>query len=123
MNLKDLKKDIIEDGVVDAAEVAQMKTILLEDGVIDREEADFLFDVNDAVSGNDNAPEWADFFVESIIAHVLDDPNSPGELDDEETAWLRSKLLADGQIDAVEQKLLAALSAKTDLPEDLATLL
>ena len=31
---------------------------LYADGVIDREEADFLFSINDVVSGNKNSPAW-----------------------------------------------------------------
>ena len=56
--LKELVKDIVADGVVDAAEVKGMRARLYADGVIDREEADFLFAVNDAVSGHKNNPGW-----------------------------------------------------------------
>ena len=44
LSLEQFKAAILEDGVIDADEVAKIKTRLYEDGIIDREEADFLFD-------------------------------------------------------------------------------
>ena len=64
--MQKLVQDIIADGIVDATEVAQLRAEFLADGVIDREEADALFAINDAVSGNDNDPSYEDFFVEAI---------------------------------------------------------
>jgi hypothetical protein len=123
MNLSELKNSILEDGVVDGAEVAQMRAALLADGVIDREEADFLFDINDAVSGKSNDEAWANFFVEAIASHLLDYDDSPGEIDSDELQWLSSKLLADGQIDSTEKALLQELSKRTTLPIELASLI
>ena len=48
-NLTELKKELIADGVIDAAEVKTIKEVIYEDGKIDKEEAEFLFDINDAV--------------------------------------------------------------------------
>jgi hypothetical protein len=110
--LKELVKDIVVDGVVDAAEVAGMQKRLYADGVIDREEADFLFAVNDAVSGHKNDPGWQKLFVEALTEHVLGDRTSPGEVDEKEAAYLISKIKADRQVDAVELALLVNITAK-----------
>jgi uncharacterized membrane protein YebE (DUF533 family) len=112
MSLKNLVIDIIEDGVVDADEVATLRTELYADGVIDREEADALFEINDAVSGNDNDPTWDVFFVEAISDHLLNDDVSPGEVDDDEAAWLISAVEGDGQVDGVERTLLEAIRGR-----------
>ena len=114
-SLAELKTQILEDGIIDGTEVAQIKERLYADGVIDREEAEFLFELNDAVSGKENDPGWTSLFVEAISAHVLEDEQSPGEVDDDEAAWLIGKLQADGQIDATEKALLKNIlaSAKT----------
>jgi hypothetical protein len=109
--LDELAKDIIADGVVDADEVNGMRERLYADGVIDREEADFLFEVNDAVSGNANDPGWKDLFVEALTKHVLDDDVSPGEVDDDETAYLVSKIQSDGKVDDIELALLVNIVA------------
>ncbi len=109
--LSDLAKDIIADGIVDADEVKGMRERLYADGVIDREEADFLFEINDAVSGNSNDPAWKELFVEALTQHVLDDEVSPGEVDDDETDYLVSKIQADGQVDDTELALLVNIVA------------
>lgn len=111
MSLQDLKNAILADGVVDAGEVAQLKTAVLADGVVDRQEADVLFEINDKVSGKANAPEWGDFFVSAISDHVLKDDDTPGVVDEVEADYLISKVVADGQVDDVERKLLANIKA------------
>ena len=110
-----LKRELLEDGVIDAAEVVKLKELLYEDGIIDKKEADFLFELNDAVSGKDNAPEWKEFFIQAICDFLLKDEVSPGVIDPEEEMWLLKKIESDGQVDDVEKDLLIALkeNAKT----------
>ena len=110
--MQKLVQDIIADGIVDATEVAQLRAEFLADGVIDREEADALFAINDAVSGNDNDPSYEDFFVEAISSHVLEDEESPGVIDQEEGDWLASKIEGDGEVDALEARLLLHVEDK-----------
>ena len=47
-SLEELKKDVLEDGVIDAKEVQEIEKVIYADGKIDQDEADFLFDLNDA---------------------------------------------------------------------------
>lgn len=110
--MKQLVQDIIADGVVDATEVTQLREVMLEDGVIDREEADALFEINDAVTGNANDLSWEEFFVEAITSHVLEDETSPGVIDQGEGDWLASKIEGDGEVDAVETALLINVASK-----------
>ena len=110
--LKDLVEDIVADGVVDTAEVEGMRKRLYADGVIDREEADFLFAVNDAVSGHKNDSGWQKLFVEALTDHVLGDRTSPGEVDEQEAEYLIKKIESDNQVDAVELALLVNITAK-----------
>lgn len=110
--LKEFAKDILADGVVDAAEVKKMRARLYKDGVIDREEADFLFTVNDGVSGKQNAPGWGKLFVEAITSHVLGDDQSPGEVDNAEAAYLIRKIQGDKQVDDLELALLVNITSK-----------
>ena len=121
---ENLKKELLEDGVIDSAEVAKLKELLYEDGVIDKEEANFLFELNDAVSGKDNAPEWKTFFIQAICDFLLKDEVSPGEIDPDEEKWLLEKIENDGQVDDVEKELLVALKAQAkSFPSSLAALL
>ena len=107
-NLDELKKSLLADGKIDKEEVEQLRTVLYADGVIDAEEVAFLFELNDAVSGENNAPEWKEFFVEAISDNILAD----GEIDEEEVKMLSEKIGADGQVDETEEALLLNLKAK-----------
>ena len=122
--LKQLKKELLADGVIDSSEVKELKAILYADGVIDADEAEFLFELNNAVSGNKNHSSWADLFVEAISNYLLEDENSPGEIDKEEAAWLYNKIKGDGVIDDIEKKLLLNLKSKAkSFPSNLKSLL
>ena len=122
--LKELKKELLADGIIDAAEVKELEDVLYEDGVIDKDEADFLFELNNAVSGKPNAPEWKTFFVKAISSFVLEDETSPGEIDDEEAKYLYDQIKGDGQIDDIEKALIENIKAKSkNFPSLLAELL
>lgn len=116
MSLASLKADILEDNIVDEAEVERMRAVLLDDGVIDREEANFLFEINDATSGNENHASWPPFFVDSLAAHVLEDETSPGEVDEDEATYLKEKIHGDGKVDDNEKALLIKLKADAKGP-------
>ena len=123
-NLDQLKKELLADGIIDAAEVVEIKEIIYADGKIDSEEADFLFDINDAVSGKNNDSSWTTLFVDAITSFLLEDENSPNEIDSEEATWLYNKIKSDDQIDDVEKKLLLNLKNKAkSFPANLNSLL
>jgi hypothetical protein len=123
-SLEQLKSQLLADGVIDAAEVTELETVLFADGKIDTEEADFLFEINNAVSGNANHASWETFFVKAISSYLLEDENSAGEIDKAEAEWLYNKVKGDGQIDSVEKTLLLNLKSKsTHFPANLASLL
>ncbi len=122
--LEELKKDMLADGIIDAGEVKELEEVFYADGVIDKEEADFLFELNNAVSGKENAPEWKDFFVKAITSFVLDDDQSNGEVDDDEAKYLYDQIKGDGQIDDIEKALLENIKVKSkNFPALLAGLL
>lgn len=112
--LDELKMAVIADGVIDADEAKHLSQRLYADGIIDREEADFLFAVNDAVSGADNDPAWQALFVDALTSHVLDDEKSPNVLDNDEAAYVIGKIDADGTVDAVELHLLVNICARAE---------
>lgn len=112
MSLQELKNEILADGIIDAEEAARIKTLIYEDGKIDKDEADFLFELNDATSGKENSPEWKNIFVEGISDYVLGDDNSPNEIDEEEAKYLLEKMEGDGQYDENEKALLTNLKLK-----------
>ena len=123
-SLEQLENELLADGIIDLAEVKELKEILYADGVIDTEEAEFLFEINDAVSGKENDPSWETLFIDAISSYLLEDENSPGEIDEEEANWLYKKIKGDGQIDGTEKNLLVNLKSKAkSFPSNLESLL
>ena len=123
-NLDELKKDLLSDGIIDIEEVETIKHKIYEDGKIDREEANFLFELNDEVTGKNNAPEWKELFIDAITAYVLEDEMSPDVIDEDEADYLYEQINGDGQIDDTERALLENIKAKAkNFPEKLASLL
>jgi hypothetical protein len=114
--LSSIKDSILEDGIIDAEEVAMLDKVIYGAGgaggaTVDRAEANFLFELNDAVTGKENDASWSKFFVEAIASHVLEDEESPGEIDEAEGDWLISKIEGDGEYDPTEKALLAKLKS------------
>ena len=113
MSLQTLIAAVIEDGKVDDDEVVQIRENVYADQVIDQEEAEGLFTINNAVSGNpENSPLWDDLFVEALTDYVLQDEVSPGAVDSDEAQFLIDQIGADGQTDAVETRLLENIQAQ-----------
>lgn len=109
MPLDDFAAAILEDGIVDADEVTKIRERLYADDVIDREEADFLFKINDAVTGKENDPGWCKLFIDAMCDHVLKDETSPGVIDEDEANFLIEKIKGDEQVDGTELALLVAI--------------
>lgn len=120
--LKELKTSILEDGIIDDAEVKELTEFLYDDGKIDKEEADFLFELNDATTDKKgHSPEWKNLFVNAITSFLLEDEDSPNEVDSQEAAWLLTKVDSDGVLDENEKALLLNIKSKAKkYPENLA---
>lgn len=112
MTLTQLKREVLADGVIDEEEVKRIREFIFADGKIDLEEANWLFEMNDAVSGGKAVQAWTDLMVDAICAHLLDDPESPGEVSDEEALWLMDKIQGDNRVDDTEQAIVRALYEK-----------
>lgn len=115
--MKELVKQILEDGIIEASEVQKLRAAILADGKVDKEEAEALFELND--EANEKDPSFKDLFVEGVKSYILED----GVIDDEEEQFLLAHISADGQVDENEKALLEALAAEIELPESLASLI
>ncbi len=123
-SLEQLKNELLADGIIDANEVKELKEALYADGKIDSEEAELLFELNNAVSGKENDSSWENLFIDAITNYLLEDENSPGEIDETEANWLFEKINGDGQIDGIEKNLLLNLKQKAkSFPSNLESLL
>ncbi len=123
-SLEQLKTELLADGIIDAAEVSELEEVLFADGKIDSEEAEFIFEINNAVSGKANHSNWETLFIKAISSYLLEDENSPGEIDTVEAEWLYNKIKGDGQIDDIEKALLNKLKENAkSFPDKLESLL
>lgn len=114
--LEAMRAAILEDGVIDDAEVGMIRKVIYGAASgggsgVDKEEAEFLFDLNNATSGKPNAPSWQTLFVEAISKHVLEDDASPGTIDEAEADWLIARVEGDGAYDENEKALLTNIKA------------
>ena len=82
-----------------------------------------MFGLNDACDPSENCDGWSVLFTEAIADYVLNDPESPGEIDEREAEFLLEQLWGDGEIDSVEMDLLRHLKTHAkSYPESLANL-
>jgi hypothetical protein len=115
-SLTQILAHISADGVIEQAEVQNLRERLFADGRIERAEANLLFDLNNATTKNGGHDAgWQALFVEAVASYVLDDPNSPNKVDESEGAWLAARIGQDGQCDANERALLAHLKQKAKI--------
>lgn len=111
-NFNELRKAILADGKIDEHDVMLLKKLIYEDGKIDKEEAEFIFELNDAVSGNDNHDSWTELFVSAMSDFLLKDVNSPGVVDESEANWLLEMIQNDNSLDQTELALIQNLKEK-----------
>ncbi|MDR1720751.1 MAG: YqhA family protein [Dysgonamonadaceae bacterium] len=112
MDLQQLKKSLFADGAISETDTALLRETLL-DGGIDKEKAEFLFEIKDSVSRKKIHKDLENLFVEAISSFLLEDEDSPGEIDDNEAKWLRAKIQYKGFADDIDKKLLANLRRKS----------
>jgi uncharacterized tellurite resistance protein B-like protein len=104
--LQDLKARVLADGVIDEAEVKELRTELYADGKIDRDEANLLFEIRN--QAKKTCASFDKLCFDAVKENVLTD----GSIDADEAAWLRKMLFADGKIDAQEKQFLSELRAQ-----------
>ena len=71
------KAALVERGCIAAGDVALLRRLVFAGGGernigVSREEADALFDINDACAEGANDPAWADFFAKAIADHLME---------------------------------------------------
>lgn len=107
-NLAQLKKDILEDGIIDEDEVKTLQTVIYEDEVVDREEIDLLIDLRN------NAKEACQGFVDLFFKAMQDYILADGVIDEDEVKLLDAAIFADDIVDEDEKQLLKDLKKKAD---------
>lgn len=112
-NLPQLRKTIFANGRIDAEDVTKLREAMFSDEGMDRRKADFLFEVKDTVSADKQHPNFKNLFIEAITSFLLEDEDSPGEIEEGEAKWLRARIQYKGQMDSIDELLLKNLRMKS----------
>jgi hypothetical protein len=106
LKLRQIEQDILATGKIDGPELEVLRREIYGDGKIDRPKADFLVELHKRVQHK--TPAFEQFFYRAIKDHIL----ANGQIDAEESAWLRRMLLGDGKIEDEERKFLHELKGE-----------
>ncbi|MDR1984910.1 MAG: YqhA family protein [Prevotellaceae bacterium] len=119
MNILDeIKKSILDEGVITEKKVIMLREALYDDGGITKEKANILFELKNAFENNSNHASWETLFIDSITNFLLEDDDSPGSIDDDEAQWLRAKIQRDGRLSRIDKALLENLKKQSiNFPE------
>lgn len=102
----EIRNNVFADGVIDADEVRKLEEAVYASGVVSMESASMLFEINDAVTGNPNAPEWEEFFIHAISDAISASEGKPGSVGSESVTFLMEHVMADDEVDQVERNML-----------------
>ena len=109
----------MRDGKLSDNDVECLRQKLLhDDGGITMEKGNLLFELKDTVSKKNLSARFSDLFVDAICALLLEDEDSPGEIDNKEATWVRARIQAKGYMDRYDKRLLKALRKRSiNFPE------
>lgn len=110
--LTTLRKKVLSDGHITKDEVALLRDAMF-DGGMTMEKGDFLFSIKDEINNKNVDSSFCDLFVDAIGSLLLEDEESPGEIDDNEAKWLRAKIQSNGSLDNYDKALLKSLKIRS----------
>lgn len=111
-DLTALRKSLVRDGKLSDNDVECLRQKLLHD------DGNLLFELKDTVSKKNLSARFSDLFVDAICALLLEDEDSPGEIDNKEAKWVRARIQAKGYMDRYDKRLLKALRKRSiNFPE------
>lgn len=89
----------------ESVNVEELRKEIMADGVVTKEEVEMLWEKKDSQEGNTSS-EFDAFFAEAVMAWLLAD----GKIDEEEAQCLIDKINEDEDIDDAESELLEAIN-------------
>lgn len=114
VNLRELKKELFRDGPFNDEKIKVLREAMFDEEGMTLPKGNFLFEIKDKLtSSGKRFSSFDDLFMEGITALLLEDEDSPGEIDEKEARWLRAQIKRNGQIDEIERNLLHNLRVKS----------
>ena len=112
-DFQELRKQIFANGRIDENDVKLLRERLDIHQAMTREKGNFLFDVKDNTERDNQCDAFKELFVEAITLLLLNDNDSPGEINDDEAKWLRAKIRFKGYTDRTDDLLINNLKRKS----------
>lgn len=128
-DLQELRRSIIANGVLTETEVNHLREAIFDEEGITLAKANFLFDLKDIIQvklieaddrrrRKQGGDSFRKVFIDAITHMLLEDENSPGEIDINEAKWLRAKMQNKGYYDRTDIQLLEQLKQRAiNFPE------
>jgi hypothetical protein len=89
-------EEIVKRGSLEGSDLRALRRVFYEDGVVSAEEADLLFDINDACQTH--PADWTSFFVEAITDYLVFQERPQGYLTAANGEWLIERISRDGRV-------------------------
>jgi len=114
----DVARRAAQDGSISPHELLELRREGWGDGIITREEAEALFQLNNALEARDE--EWSDFFVEAIGEYVLNGTEPRRQCNEAEARWLIDQIDHDGKLESmVELEAMVRILERAENTPDL----
>jgi hypothetical protein len=115
----DLARQAAADGAISAEDVLALRRSGWGDGVLQPDEAEALFELNDALTEPNTA--WSDFFVEAIGEFVVNGLAPRGYVTEDNAIWLIARIDRDGALNSLTELelLVRVLERGVNAPEQL----
>lgn len=113
MTGEELIRQICSLGTMTDREVVMIREYLHADGGMNKVKGNLLFDIKNRMAKGKLPSAFKTLFVNSITTLLLEDEESPGEIDEDEAKWLRAKIQYNGKIDDYDSALLDNLKKKS----------
>lgn len=113
-DLRKIKNQIIEQSSCTEQNLNDIEAALYDDEGINADKGVLLFDIKNILRKQGTVPSrFPDIFIEAICKLLLEDDESPSEIDDNEAKWLRAQIKRDGNVDELELGLLEELRRRS----------
>lgn len=111
-----LRKQLVSNGELGDDDVLRLRDIMYAGGMT-LQKGEFLFSLKDLANREfakgTVSLKFKELFVEAISSLLLEDENSPGEIEDREAKWLRAKIQNNTVIDDYDRALLKNLRERS----------
>ena len=113
-DLRKIKNQIIEKASCSEQDLNDIEAALYDDEGINADKGVLLFDIKNILRKQGSVPaRFPYIFTEAICKLLLEDDESPSEIDDNEAKWLRAQIKRDGNVDELEIGLLEELRRRS----------